>query len=190
MSRTMYDALEASGIPKGAQVACWYPHDSRSDGPPVDAKLVLTIDNEGTHPDCQILDLESGAATPQSVPGWLDDNKNAYPTIYCSQDNVSEALTAAGGRKFHLWVADWNGAPTEIFESPDPTITTVAHQYASFAAYDMSVVYDIVDWYGYTVPVVPPPPPPPPTDQSGLIVSFTTKEWRAVTSTDGGKTWA
>lgn len=186
MTRTMYDALEASGIPHGAQIACWYPHDPRSDGPPVEAELVLTIDNQGSHPDCQILDVEPGAAWPPNpvVPDWLDANRNEFPTIYCSESNVGAVVQAAGSRDFYLWVAEWNGSPTEIFQPQDPTVKSVAHQYASGPAFDTSVVYDVYPWYEPASPPPPPPPPPPPSP----VVLLSALEYRGVTLRYGGGT--
>lgn len=185
VTRTMYDALEASGIPHGAQIACWYPHDPRSDGPPVNAAVVLTIDNVGDHPDCNILDVEPGAAPTSSVARWLDSNHNEFPTIYCSESNVGSVVQAAGSRKFYLWVANWNGSPTVIYFPQYNTVTTVAHQYASNNSFDTSVVYNDA-WYGKT-PAPPPPPPSPvgvPANPKAVGFAGVTLSWGAVKAGD------
>lgn len=147
MTRTMYDALEASGIPSGANIACWYPYDIRSDGAPKDALITLTIDNVGTHPDCNILDIESGAASPSDGPGWVDSNTTPFPTLYCNMSTAPDVMSAMKGvtKTWYLWVASLTSSPPV---SP-PSVAganVVAQQYAFDGAYDLSVVFDD-NWY-------------------------------------------
>jgi hypothetical protein len=142
----MYDALYASGIPSGADIACWYPHDPRSDGPPKDARQVLTIDNTGSHLDCAVLDCEPGAAWPLSAAhGWVQACTAPFPTVYCALSNAPQLVTAMAGvtRSWYLWVASWTGQPHV------PAVSgarVIGCQYQSTSGYDLSIVTDD-NWY-------------------------------------------
>jgi peptidoglycan hydrolase-like protein with peptidoglycan-binding domain len=142
MTRTMYDALVASRIPQGAQMAAWYPYDPRGDGPPRGAQQVLTIDNTGDHPDCDVLDYEPGAAWGTDVAErWLADHAG-QGTIYSTVGN-KPALS----RPYYWWVALWDGRDQDVVAG------SVAQQYQSTDAYDLS---DVVDDSWYPVTVTPP----------------------------------
>jgi hypothetical protein len=154
MTRTMYDALYTGGIPAGAQMAAWYPYDARNtDGPPRDARQVLTIDNTAgaVHADCDILDVETGAATFADVPGWLSRCTAPYPTIYCSLSNTSSVFSAAGSqsRHWYLWVARYLATPAPVVP-PVPGLpsgcTVIGCQYEAAGAYDLSIITDD-NWY-------------------------------------------
>jgi peptidoglycan hydrolase-like protein with peptidoglycan-binding domain len=152
MTRLMYDNLNALLIP-ACQMAAWYPYDPRTSGPPKNATQVLTIDNSGLHPDCNILDVETGAATNADAADWLDRKSLASSdrigTIYTSTGNYANVLSHIGDRPHSWWAAQWNGEPTVIAGS-------VAHQYQSSppaVGGDLSIVYDPT-WY----PATPTPP--------------------------------
>ena len=79
-------------------------------------------DATATDPESDILDVESGAATPADCPRWCKAAVDAYvaakrpgqrrPAVYCSANNVSTVVNAliAGGvtSGVGLWVANWN----------------------------------------------------------------------------------
>ena len=140
MTRLMYDALQASGIPLGAEVACWYPYDSRSDGAPRSARQILTIDNtaDGAHPDCNILDVEPGACWDAgAVNHWLDQKAASDDpgTLYYSENNRA-TVTGWVPREHQWWAADWTGVQEDIIAG------SVAMQFRNAGAYDLSLVVD------------------------------------------------
>jgi hypothetical protein len=143
----MYDALYTSGIPAGAEMAAWYPYDTRNpDGPPKGARQVVTIDNTGTHTDCDILDVESGAAWPPSVvPGWIRACTAPQPTVYCSLSNAPQVVSAMAGvnRAWDMWVADWTGSPHVPAVSG---ATVIGCQYQNTSSYDLSTITND-NWY-------------------------------------------
>lgn len=90
-----------------------------------------------------VLDVETGDATPQQTEGWIAMRKQAglfRPSVYCSLAIVPAVRLGTGkwvlGRDYDLWVADWDGTTLPVYP------LAVAKQYASAASYDVSVVFD------------------------------------------------
>lgn len=85
----------------------------------------IHIDQDANAGDAtaDILDVETGAATPAEVPGWLDRARAAFragrrpgqrwPGVYVNGSNlttVANAVMAAGvGVPVPIWLAEWNG---------------------------------------------------------------------------------
>lgn len=129
----------------------------------------VDIDVDGTHPAADVLDIETGDATPDSAPSWVQRHNAApgvnYPGIlYCNRSTitaVANALAAAGlqvVRDYRWWIAildgriDPNtGLPLDI---PDMTgVTAVQAWGANFFPghnVDVSIVYDDA-WKGSPV---------------------------------------
>jgi hypothetical protein len=156
-NRTMYDALDLTGIPTNAQMVAYYPHDSRTNGAVsrFSANTVLvTIDNHGNHTDCDVLDVEPGAAWPPSsvVDPWLAAKhaQGKTGTIYANLANIG-AVRAATKRTFFWWAAQWTNVPHSVPGS-------VATQYEGVARYDISLVTDD-NWPSAAAPTAPTAPP-------------------------------
>ena len=150
-NRTMYDALDLTAIPTNAQMVGYYPHDSRTTGSVsrFSASTVLvTIDNHGNHTDCDVLDVEPGAAWPPGtvVDPWLAAKAalGETGTIYANLANIG-AIRAATKRTFFWWAAQWTNAPHSVPGS-------VATQYEGAARYDLSLVTD-ANWPHAAPPV-------------------------------------
>ena len=153
-NRTMYDALDLTGIPTNAQMVAYYPHDSRTSGSisRFSASTVfVTIDNHGNHTDCDVLDVEPGAAWPPNsvVDPWLaaKQAQGKTGTIYSNLANIG-AVRAATKRTFFWWAAQWTDVPHSVAGS-------VATQYEGAARYDMSLVTD-ASWPEASAPTSPP----------------------------------
>ena len=139
--RTMYDALDLNAVPVDAQIVAYYPHDSRTTGS-VDRfsknTVRVTIDNHGDHPDCEVLDVEPGAAWPPDaiVDKWLaaKEAQGKTGTIYSNEANIGAVRTATK-RAFDWWAAAWTNAPHSVSGS-------VATQYKNTPGYDLSLVTD------------------------------------------------
>ncbi len=111
-----------------------------------------------------ILDVETGDATPDAVPGWVKNRHAAFgdvPVIYCSRDALTPVFNAcqAAGlsvvRDFRLWIATLDGTPAVA----DMTGVVAVQAYGSNRTggnYDESIVYDDT-WH----PSAQTPPPPP-----------------------------
>lgn len=128
-----------------------------------------------------VLDVESGDATPGQTAGWIQRRKaSGYyrPSIYCSLDVVPAVRQGTGayilGRDYDIWVADWTGSPHEVTAVGLPRATCSATQYENTANYDLSVVYD-AGWPHRTAPQQPPPKPArPPAQPSDIKVTRVT----------------
>ncbi|HTW02253.1 MAG TPA: peptidoglycan-binding protein [Streptosporangiaceae bacterium] len=153
-NRTMYDALDLTGIPTNAQMVAYYPHDSRTSGSisRFSASTVfVTIDNHGNHTDCEVLDVEPGAAWPPSsvVDPWLaaKQAEGKTGTIYANLANIA-TVRAATKRAFFWWAAQWTNVPHSVAGS-------VATQYEGAARYDISLVTD-ANWPEASAATSPP----------------------------------
>jgi hypothetical protein len=155
--RTMYDGLDLNAIPTSAQMVAYYPHDSRTTGTVArfaKSTVLVTIDNVGNHTDCDVLDVEAGAAWPPDtvVEPWLaaKQAQGKAGTIYSNLANIA-AVRAATTRPFNWWAAEWTNVPHSVSGS-------VATQYENTPGYDLSLVTD-PNW-----PTPPSKPAPPPAE--------------------------
>lgn len=145
--RTMYDSTNPNDIPATAQMVAGYidgefawPADGWDRFP---AQGCVTIATQPGTNAGDVLDCETGDATPADCPGWIRMRKDAglaTPTIYCSRSAMVAVAQACGGLIYDLWVADWTGEPHEV-------LGAAATQYASPGTganghYDVSAVYD------------------------------------------------
>jgi peptidoglycan hydrolase-like protein with peptidoglycan-binding domain len=122
-----------------------------------------------------VLDVETGAATPAMAPGWYRGALAAYvagaragqryPAVYCNLSTltaVADALVTAGLALSGpaLWLAEWSlseasaAALVRAAAGPWPVIGV---QYRSTASYDVSVMSA-----AWLAGVSGPPPPPAP----------------------------
>lgn len=109
-----------------------------------------------------VLDVETGDATPAQAPGWLIARRSqgAFPSVYCNAStwpSVRAAIQAAGLLEPPYFIAQYDGDPTI---PPDwQAAGCVAKQYQGgmTAPYDLSSVLD--HWPGIDPTVYPPLPP-------------------------------
>jgi hypothetical protein len=103
--------------------------------------------------DC--IDIESGLASPDEAPGfvngWKKDNTNR-PVCYANGSTmpaVKSALSGIDRNRYYLWLADPNG---------DPSVPSGydGKQWEFAQGFDADSFYEYM-W----VPVTKPPPPPP-----------------------------
>lgn len=160
-----------------------------------------------------VLDVESGAATPAVAVDWIKRRIAAgitWSTIYGGADTlaaVHAALEAAGQHGWYYghvyaWLANWNlnqtGAAAQIGQQASG-LTIVAVQWASpasnphtlvpgtnttLAAANVDLSETADSWF--------PPPGAPPITQSGILIESASSGsyvGRGVVSTDGGKSW-
>lgn len=158
--RTMYDSVNPAAIPTSAQLVAGYVDGayewSAADWARFPAAVKVTIAVFARH-DAQVLDVESGDATPGQAPGWVSRQRAAGrdPTVYTSESNwgaVRAAFQQAGMVEPHWWIAAYPGSvgAGQLYQG------SVAHQYADRGSFDLSAVADY--WPGVD-------PPPPPEDE-------------------------
>jgi hypothetical protein len=88
-----------------------------------------------------VLDVERFDATPEMIPGWVDERWATHSTaaVYCSRVNVPEVIEELAGRPCYLVVADWTGVPhLPVLDLP-PRVEIAAVQYASHIYDDLAV---------------------------------------------------
>jgi hypothetical protein len=170
----MFDAIDVTSLPAGADVYAGYDDGhwpdaaaiaARFGGKPVVRITVLPGDNEG-----DVLDVESGDATPQQAPAWVQRRRadgHTWPTVYCSESVWSSVIAAfndAGVPQPFYWVAAYPGAGAAV------PAGAVAHQWIDHGAYDESVT--VPTWPPGAVPA-PVPIPPPTSSPRGDTVLHT-----------------
>lgn len=131
----------------------------------VQVKIAVSAsDNEG-----DVIDCETGDATPEEAAGWVRRRKAAglyRPTVYCNKSTVSAVREATGtlvaGKDYDFWVADWTGSAHEVtLPGPGASAKAAAVQYKSTNSYDESAVYDD-GWPHRTASSAPPKAPAKP----------------------------
>lgn len=156
--RTMYDALDPRGIPATAEMVAGYPDDGWTPEDFAAFPKAAHVRIANMYPDwkfCSVADIETGALTVGSARQFVVQ-RNAFrhgtATIYCDLSNLPYVQKACRGLSYNLWLASWTWqVPTaEVLASYEskliPGVTLVAVQYASYPAYDPSLVID-PDWH-------------------------------------------
>ena len=180
MTVVMYDSTNPADIPANAALVASYVDGFGGYDAAVSrfgANKVVSI-SVANH-DADVADVESGAMSPDDLPGWLERQYArgvARPGVYCSLSVWPAVKAAVGTRKVSYWVADWRGSPFALAGAD-------AVQYANGATYDSSLVQPTFPWY----PVAPKPVYP--AKQTGSVHSDTTGGNAKVYTVDGGQTW-
>lgn len=158
--RPMEDSVNWAAIPVGTPLVAGYVSPSGFAWPAAawarfagSIEVRITPSASVTGLGIQVLDIETGDATPAQAPGWAVKQraKGQVPTCYCSMSvwqAVQNAFNAARVPHPEYWVAGYPGGGPSL-----PTlngITAVAHQYADPATsggdWDTSVVAPV--WPG------------------------------------------
>ncbi len=140
--RLLYDSVTASNIPVSATMVAgyldgryaWSEHDWQRH--PTAQRVRITVFASDVAGD--VLDVETGDATPAQAPGWVQKRRDqgAWPSVYMNLSTwpmVRDAIRAAGLVEPPYWVAAYDGNP-ELMPG------AVAKQYQSTNAYDLSSV--------------------------------------------------
>jgi hypothetical protein len=110
----------------------------------------VVVDVSGSYPKSDVLDIETGDATPGTAPGWVrahNAQTGSLAVLYCNRSTqaaVRSACAAAGlapGRDFLWWIATLDGTAS----LPDMTGVAAVQAWGSnfFSRnIDVSVVYD------------------------------------------------
>jgi hypothetical protein len=178
----MYDSINVSSLPAGADVYAGYDDGRWPDAAAIAAKypgkpvVRITVNPNDMEGDC--LDVENGDASPDQAPLWVARRRQAghtWATVYCSLSAwpaVQAAFRTQGIAPPHYWVAAYPGNGQSLY------VGAIAHQWIDHGPYDESVV--AVGWPPVDPPVPPGPPVPLPSvsprgDNVQLhTISFTT----------------
>jgi hypothetical protein len=171
-NRIMYDAVTPANIPDNAPpgtiIAVYRNGRYAADPAAVETRFPASkyagiwIDVNSTDPaNSQVLDVETGDATPADAPGWIKARlaavPRALPTVYCNRSTIAAvilACDAAGlrlGIHYWFWISTLDGT---LYEADG--VVACQDQGGVTAPYDTSVVY--ADWW-HCLPAPAPPKP-------------------------------
>lgn len=160
--RTMFDSISVTALPAGADLYAGYDDGNWPDAAGIAAfhpgKTVVRITVNPADEIGDVLDVETGDATPTDAPRWVHNRRDlgADPSVYCTMSSwlaCKNAFAVYGIAEPHWWVAHW----TTSLAAP-PT-GAVALQWGHGSGYDKSSVVDY--WPGIDPAPVPPSPPSP-----------------------------
>lgn len=170
MTRIMRDSTTITDIPVGGtQVVLAYVNGRFAASPAAVALRfpgvpVAWVDVTGADPAADVLDVETGDATPAAAASWAVAKLKAahpyLPVIYCNRGNVTavfNAMSAAGlqvARDFRTIIATLDGTQ-RIADMTGVTAVQYAGQAQTGGHYDQSIVYDDT----WKAPAAPPPAP-------------------------------
>lgn len=158
--RIMYDGLYPDRFPKDATMVASYTQGGKF---PSNYQEMVTLFPKATHVSicvfdtgtAQVLDVETGDATPAQSVGWVKRMRSlgVDPTIYCNTSTwpqVVNEFNMAGVTLPHWWSAQYDNVA--ILDTPP----AVAKQYTDRAdignPFDVSIVADY--WPGVDPPPV------------------------------------
>jgi hypothetical protein len=162
MTRTMGDSTNYKNIPLDVNIVGVYgnglyaaePADVAARFPP-NKYVTVWFDVLGNAPGkCQILDVESGDATPARAPGWVKERrglvKTSLPTLYCNRTTLPVLIyncalsNLYAAADYQLIVSTLDG--TELINGrPLHTVPGVVacQDFGGITAkFDQSIVYD------------------------------------------------
>ena len=176
MTRIMRDSTSLADIPKrGLDIVAPYINGAFSSTPAqVKARFgsrpVAWIDVNGSAPQADCLDVETGDATPMGAVLWAKAKLKMHPPyppiIYCNRATLTplfNAMNAAGlhiGTGFRLWIATLDGT-TRVADMTGVWAVQARGEAQTGGHYDESIVYDDT-WKALVKP-----PPVPPTGGTG-----------------------
>jgi LysM repeat protein len=168
MTRTMYDGVTPSRIPASATMVAGYVDGKFANIPALRARFphATVVEIAVSHTTrAQVLDVETGDATPAGAVQWCTQTMAATPntelTVYCNESTwpaVKAAFAAAGVTPPQYWVARY-GSSTAI------PAGAVALQHTNTAGYDVSAVAD--HWPGVDGKATAPSKTPPKAPAKG-----------------------
>jgi hypothetical protein len=109
----MYDSVTPTAIPSDAEVVAGYVDGlyrwSQSDWDrfPTAVKVTIAV---FANDDADVLDVETGDATPQQAPDWIRRQivrGVSVPTIYCNMSVIDQVRAACVGLPFNWWAAHY-----------------------------------------------------------------------------------
>ena len=118
MTRTMYDSVTPSAIPRSAAMVAGYLPPSRyawsaAEWARFPRAVKVRIAIFASVNDGHVLDVEPGDATPAQAPGWVVMRRKAGvdPSVYCNASTwptVRAEFRRRGIREPHYWIAKYD----------------------------------------------------------------------------------
>jgi hypothetical protein len=149
MPRLMWDSTTLADIPAGAEVVATYcdglyavPRSEVSKRFPKAALPRINVTGDPAHGG-DVLDVETGDATPAHAPAWIRARQAAgerYVTVYCARNTLAAVVAACQGLHYYHWVATLDGKML-IASHPDASVQFAGPDLTGIHA-DASVVWN------------------------------------------------
>jgi len=173
--RTMYDSVNPSNIPAGAQMVAGYANGPQSQWPAsgwdrFPSAVKIRIDVTGADPyGSDVIDVETGDATIAGAVEWVKARqaRGWWSAAYVDQANYDALVQAMGNLDCEYWVAHWGLPEGVAAEMLAGRIVAVQYLNDTASGYDVSVVNDL--WF--PSPTAPAPPKPAPSLTSVLVTA-------------------
>jgi hypothetical protein len=153
---TQWDS--ASGdIPAGVKLRALYVNGGFATRPVTYGRGRVWIDVIGNAPDKALwLDVERFDATPDRVPGWLDDRRRSGAGtggIYCDRSTLPAVEAAAGDLPHLLWIATLDGTVNVTVPGRGHLVAVQAYPASMLGPdADLSIVVDEKYWRDRSLP--------------------------------------
>lgn len=175
--RSMFDGITPGEVPAGATLYAGYLNGNwpscaaLAAAHPAAVHVSISV-TAGANVG-QVLDVETGDATPGEAVNWVLTRRHAGadPTVYCNTSTwpqVRAAFQTHDVPEPHYWLAQYDGVAT--IPAAWSSAGVVAKQYADKGGYDISVVADY--WPGVD-PEPTPATPLPSQEDTMLVLSIT-----------------
>ena len=186
MVRTMYDGVTPASVPAGAALyagyddGAWQSFAALVAAFPAARHVSICVTATGR---AQVLDIESGDATPAQAPGWAEDMRRsgiADPCCYMNESTWTQVQAEFAAQNVAAplyWVASYVTDPAKV---PAIPAGAIALQYYDFGGYDASAVADY--WPG----VDPAPESPQEDDEMPQYMTETSVNGRVGLLWNGG----
>lgn len=144
MTRTMYDSVDVSKIPRTAKMVAGYVNGRYKNYDILRAQfpdaICVPIATQASVNDGIVLDVERYDATPQQAPDWVQRRRalGFDPTVYTpffQWSVVRQEFRKQSVPEPNYWVAKWDNSAVVLPGA-------VAKQYGGLAGYDLSIVED------------------------------------------------
>lgn len=153
----MWDSTTPELIPGWARLKALYINGRFASHPDYGRGRVF-IDVTGAAPfAAEVLDVETGDASPEHVPGWLQARaRTEIGTVYCNRDTLPHVLDAAGSQAFDLWLATLDGSVPHVELPAHVELVAVQAIPATIAGanVDISAVISQRWWNAHALPAV------------------------------------
>lgn len=189
MTRVMADSVTVADLPPGLPMYAGYANGRYANMNALEKRfpnaVLLSISVTASADIGDVLDVESGDATPAQAPGWVTMRRKAgvNPIVYCSTSvwpSVEAAFVAADVTIPMFWVAAYPGGGATI------PLGAIGHQWIDHGGWDESVMASYIPG----IDPLPVPPVIPPVSTPIIEVDMNLQETLITETSDGnGDGW-
>lgn len=148
-ARTMADSTTVADLPEWVSVKAFYVDGIyAATVQQIDAwkgpKVLINVTGDPGHGG-DMLDVETGDATPAAIPAWYDAQAakgTRYLGVYSNRDNFTACTQALGARPAARWLATLDGTVLHTFDGHPIAACQAFGEALVRAHYDLSLIFD------------------------------------------------